>query len=430
MKYELKAVSLSHTSAPVDIRELIYLPESTCKRLLLNISEILGLEELLIFSTCNRTEVYYVSEQDLSKEIISLLCLEKGIGQSDEYYPYFQIINDNTSAITYLFEVSMGLHSTVLGDLQIANQVKQAYAWANELQLAGAFLHRLMHTIFHTNKRVHHETPYRDGAASVSYAASDLAEALTQHLSAPKILVIGLGEMGRDVARNLDPTIFQEICISNRTQAKAEALAKEIQATVIPFSQCLQQLNKFDVIISAISVEEPVIMPELFPDESVHSQFIVDLSVPRSVSPDMDALPYVITYNVDDIHERTAKVMARRQEAVKDVKRIIAEEIATLASWQKELMISPTIHKIKAALEQIRKEELSRYLKYANDKESQLVEDITKSMLHKILRMPVLHLKAACKRGEQENLIDVLNDLFDLERQRTELNKYQGKNKR
>ncbi len=415
MEYALKAVILSHENAPVDIRELIYLPEDNCRSLLIRVSEVLGISELLVFSTCNRTEVYYVSEYDYSKEIITLLCLEKGINESEKYYAYFRIINDSFSAVRYLFEVSMGLHSTVLGDIQIANQIKKAYTWSHELQLAGAFLHRLLHTIFHTNKRVHQETAFRDGAASVSYAATELAESLTAHLSEPKILVIGLGEMGSDVVRNLDPLKFEKIAITNRTIDKAKILAEEIPAEIVPYEHWPSDISTFDVIISAVSVSEPIITSDLLPLDRLQSQFFIDLSLPRSVSTNTERLPYVVCYNIDDIHSRTEKVLTRRRASVVDVMHIIEEEIKGFSEWQKELIISPTIHKIKAALEQIRKEELARFLKGSNDKESQLLEEVTKSMLHKILRMPVLHLKAACKRGDQENLIDVLNELFDLE---------------
>lgn len=418
MKYALKAVVLSHEYAPVETRELIYLSEDICKKLLHRTSEVLGLSEVLIFSTCNRSEVYYVSEVDLSREIISLLCMEKGITDSGPYRSYFRIIDDNAASVEYLFEVSMGLHSTVLGDIQIANQIKKAYSWSHELQLAGAFMHRLLHTIFHTNKRVHQETAFRDGAASVSYAATELAESLITHLDHPRILVIGLGEMGSDVARNLDSTKFKEIYLSNRTISKAKNLALETGAQVIPYEHWPSQLTHFDVIISAVSVSDPIISSAILPEERLHSQFFIDLSVPRSIDPDVENLPYVICYNVDDIQSRTQEVLNRRRESIAAVKQIIREEITAFHEWQKELIISPTIHKIKAALEQIRREELSRFLKDSNDKESQLLEDVTLSMLNKILRMPVLHLKAACKRGEQENLIDVLNQLFDLENQR------------
>lgn len=417
MKIPFKAVSLSHQHAPVDIRELIYLPEPICKSLLGKLKDLLNIEEALIFSTCNRTEVYYISEQDLSVEIIKILCIEKGISAPEQYISYFQIIREESAAVSYLFEVAMGLQSRVLGDLQIANQIKNAYTWAHEAQMAGAFLHRLLHTIFHTNKRVQQETAYRDGAASASYAAAEISEELTADLARPSVLVIGLGEMGADVARNLDPEHFSRICLSNRTLSKAEALALETGASVLPYELVDQYLREFDVIISAVSAEQPIILAAPL-SHAKGSQFVIDLAVPRSVAPEVDELSHVVRYTIDDIHTRTNEALARRQEAMTEVHQIIEEEIHSFLEWRQELSLSPTIHRLKDALEHIRKEELSKFLKNASEEEARLLDSVTRSIMNKIIKMPVLQLKAACKRGEAEDLIGLVHDLFDLEKQK------------
>jgi glutamyl-tRNA reductase len=419
----LRAVSLSHTHAPVNIRELIYLPEAACKALLIKLQEILAVEEALIFSTCNRTEVYYVAERDLSQEIIKILAIEKGIADPQPYLDYFDIFEEEEAAVRYLFEVSMGLHSQVLGDLQISNQIKQAYRWSNDLNLAGAYLHRLLHTIFHTNKRVQQETPFRDGAASVSYASTALGAELVANFRNPKALVIGLGEMGRDVARNLDGDLFADIYLCNRTRSKAEALALETGAQVLDLEEMPERLGDFDLIISCVSVDSPLIRPGLLQGAHLRTQYLIDLCVPLSIAPEVEALPHVVLFNVDDIHARTQAVLGRRQEAMAGVKRIISEEMKGFLEWRKQLIISPTIHKIKGALEQIRKEEMARFLKNASEEEEQLVENVTRGILNKFMKLPVLQLKDACKRGEQDELIDLIHDLFDLERSRAKAEK-------
>src|SRR5205085_7950712 len=123
--------------------------------------------EILVLSTCNRTEVYYSSDSDLHLDIIKLIGIQKGISNIFQYKEYFSVINDHMLAIQHLFNVSIGLESQVVGDIQIINQVKNAYQWSADAGVAGPFLHRLMHTIFFTNKKVVQETPFRDGAASV-----------------------------------------------------------------------------------------------------------------------------------------------------------------------------------------------------------------------------------------------------------------------
>lgn len=382
------------------------------------LKDLLGIEEGMIFSTCNRTEVYYVAEEDRSGTIIDFLCREKGIQVPEAYYPYFWVLDDEAEAVRYLFEVSMGLKSSVLGDLQIPNQVKKAYVMANELNMAGAFLHRLMHTIFHTNKRVHQETPYRDGAASVSYAAAELATELSAPMTAPRVLVIGLGEMGTDVALNLDPGRFGEIHLCNRTPEKAHQLAARTGASVLPFELLYDQLHRYDVVISSVSAPEPILSAAHYEAYPLDTRFIIDLSLPRSAADDLHDLPQVIVYHIDDIRTRTEQVMESRKAAIPQVQAIIEEESNGFLEWRKQLIISPAIHQIKSALERIRQEELNRYRKDRSPEEMQLVETVTQSMLQKILRLPVLQLKKACKRDDQENLVDIIIDLFDLEASR------------
>ena len=420
MPITFKAVSLSHHSAPVEIRELIYLPQSSVLSFLGKLQSVLGIQEGLVFSTCNRTEIYYLSEEDLSEKIIKLLCLENQIGQAEKYFPYFKLISEEEEAIRYLFEVSMGLESKVIGDIQISSQIKAAYSSTNEAGMAGAFLHRLLHTIFHANKRVQQETPYRDGAASVSYAAAELAEELTTAFPSSKALVLGLGEMGRDVADNLDPTCFEDVFLCNRTRSKAETMAETIQASVLPIEELTGKARKFDVIISSVSVNSPILTKEHFEAECLQGKFLIDLSVPRSIDRNVEEIPGVILYDIDDIQNKTSRVVARRLQAIPQVKNIIGDEVTGFLSWRKELSLSPTIHKLKEAFDQIRKDEMARYLKQASEKERELVEHITLSMVNKFVKLPVLQLKAACQRGEEENLIGLLNDLFNLESRKEE----------
>ncbi|MEM6263617.1 MAG: glutamyl-tRNA reductase, partial [Bacteroidota bacterium] len=327
LRTPFKAISLSFKSAPVEIRELIYLPEEVCKSLLRQVREVLGIEEALIFSTCNRTEVYYVSEEDHTDELIKLLCIAKGIEKPLSHKKYFRCFSEDQDAINYLFEVSMGLESNVLGDLQISSQVKNAYAWSHELGMAGAFLHRLMHTIFHTNKRVQQETPFRDGAASVSYASAELASELVNGILNPTALVIGLGEMGRDVAKNLDLDAFARVDLCNRTRSKAEELALEIGVGVVSFEQVFERLHTYDVVISAVTAEQPMFTCPMFEENHPGMQFVLDLSMPRSIAADVEELSHVVLYNVDDIHSRTNQVMQRREAAIPQVKSIIQEEV-------------------------------------------------------------------------------------------------------
>jgi glutamyl-tRNA reductase len=422
MLQNFKAVTLSYKKAPLDIRELIALDEISCKQFLQTLKDYLHTSDLLILSTCNRTEVYYTADTDYSAEIVKLLGITKGMEQIASYLDYFTIIDSHADAVQHLFEVAMGLDAQVVGDIQISNQVKQAYQWSADNGTAGPFLHRLLHTIFFTNKRVVQETSFRDGAASTSYATIELVEELTAEIDNPKVLVVGLGEIGADVCRNLkESAAFENVTITNRTESKARLLADECNLPVLPFEDLVSGLKEADVIISSVARDTPFFTTEMIKRLNVLSfKFFIDLSVPRSIEAEVENIPGVLVYNIDTIQNKATAALEQRLAAIPQVRSIIAESIEQFNDWSKEMMVSPTIQKLKNALESIRQEEMARFLKKLSPEESKRVDEITKSMMQKIIKMPVLQLKAACKRGEAETLIDVLNDLFDLEKQPNE----------
>ncbi len=417
MQIKFRAISLSHKTAPVQIRELISLDEQSIQRILLKLKEFFSLSDALIISTCNRTEVYYGHELDLSTEIIKLVGLERGMTDVVNYLEYFKVIDDDLEAINHLFRVSMGLEAQVVGDIQISNQVKRAYQTAADMELAGPFLHRLMHTIFFTNKRIVQETAFRDGAASLSYATIELIESLTSNTYQPRVLLIGVGEIGEDVAKNMVYLPEAQVKITNRTQSRAEEIAAPLGFEVVPFDLCTQAMEEADVIVCSIMKNEPFITKELVRKFEIPSyKLFVDLSVPRSIETSIEDVPGVILYNVDNIRSKASEALEKRLAAIPQVESIIGESIEEFQNWKKEMMVSPTINKLKQSLEQIRQEELSRYLKNVGEKEYVLIDKITKSMMQKILKVPVVQLRAACKRDQAEEMIEIITDLFDLEK--------------
>jgi glutamyl-tRNA reductase len=180
----------------------------------------------------------------------------------------------------------------------------------------------------------------------------------------------------------------------------------------------VQGLKEADVVISSIARDTPFFTTDMIQRLEVLSyKFFIDLSVPRSVEASVENIPGILVYNIDTIQSKASEALAQRLAAIPQVKAIIAESLLQFNDWTKEMMVSPTIHKLKNALENIRQEEIARYLKKLGPEETKLVDDITRNIMQKIIKLPVLQLKAACKRGEAETLIDVLNDLFNLENQ-------------
>ncbi|GGF19926.1 glutamyl-tRNA reductase [Echinicola rosea] len=418
MQHKFSAISLSYKNAPVEIREIIALDDKAIQSLLIKLKEFFNVKDTLILSTCNRTEVYYAHELDLSTEIIKLIGTEKGLHNVVSYLEYFTIIQDDKKAIEHLFKVSMGLEAQVVGDMQISNQVKRAYQASADLEMAGPFLHRLMHTIFFTNKRVVQETAFRDGAASVSYAAVELIEEITSNTINPRILLVGLGEIGEDVAKNMVYIPQAEVTITNRTHEKAVQMGAELGYKVIPFEEVHSAMQEADVVVSSISSSQPFITKNLVKAFDIKSyKLFVDMSVPRSIETTVEDVPGVLLYNVDNIQSKTTEALEKRLAAVPKVENIISESIEEFFSWKKEMMVSPTINKLKNALEQIRMEELERYMKNASKEEYAVIDKITKSMMQKIIKVPVVQLKAACKKDEAEEMIGIISDLFDLEKE-------------
>jgi glutamyl-tRNA reductase len=421
MQTKFRVISLSHKSAPVHIRELISLDELAIERLLLKLKEFFSVADALVLSTCNRTEVYYSHESDLSIELIKLIGIERGLANAISYFDYFQVLNEEQKAVTHLFRVSMGLEAQVVGDIQILNQVKRSYQTAADLELAGPFLHRLMHTIFFTNKRVVQETAFRDGAASLSYATIELIESLTQNIFQPRILLIGVGEIGEDVARNMVHLPTAQLKITNRTLAKAEEIGVPLGFEIIPFESCLTAIEEADVVVCSVRMPEPFLTKQLIEGVNIPSyKVLIDLSVPRSIETSVEELPGVVLYNVDNIQSKATAALENRLESIPSVEAILEESIEEFGAWQKEMVVSPTIQKLKQALEQIRQEEISRFLKNADEKEYLLIDKVTKSMMQKILKVPVVQLRAACQRDEAAEMIELITDLFDLEKLKDE----------
>lgn len=417
MQRKFKALSLSFKSAPVDIRELVSMDDATIRGLLIKLKEFFSVTDTLILSTCNRTEIYYTHELDLSLEIIKLLGVEKGLKDPVYLLEYFHVFHEDKESIRHLFRVSMGLDAQVIGDMQISNQVKRAYQASADMEMAGPFLHRLMHTIFFTNKRVVQETAFRDGAASVSYAAVELIGELTSNTLNPRILLIGLGEIGEDVAKNMVHLPTAQITVANRTHTKAEELGALYGFNVIAFEDSLSAMDEADVIVCSIMKSEPFITKQLVKDLDIKSyKLFIDLSVPRSIDTTIEDVPGALLYNVDNIKSKASETLEKRIASIPQVEQIIDESIHEFHNWKKEMMVSPTINKLKNALEQIRQEELERYLKHADPSEFAIIDKITKSMMQKIIKVPVVQLRAACKRDQAEEMIDLITDLFDLEK--------------
>ncbi len=405
-----KALGLSYKNTPIEIREKIAFNNEQAGQFLIRLKEIFNVEEAMLVSTCNRTELYYTLSSNKALDIIACIASFKGINSKElqNYFKHYNVLE----ATNHLFCVTLGLESHVLGDIQISNQIKQAYQQSADIGLAGPHLHRLMHTIFYTNKRVVQETELQDGTASVASVAVSLIERFIGNIENPRIALIGLGEIGQNILENLKDEVCT-ITLLNRTKSKIDKFAVKKNIKASDFSKLHEVVNENDVIICAINTPTPILSIQNFNSDSIH-KLLVDLSVPRSIDSNLDSFPGISLYNVDQLTVKTTKAKIAREKAIPNVKKIISQELRNFIEWKNEIGVSPTIQRLKSTLEQIRKEELARHKKL-NASEIELLDIVTKNIIQKVIKLPVLQLKAACKRGEVETLVEVLNDLFNLE---------------
>ncbi|MGI9544168.1 MAG: glutamyl-tRNA reductase [Cyclobacteriaceae bacterium] len=413
MNVPFKAISLSHKRAPLEVREHFAMNANDRQRLLQYAKELGSIEEMLVVSTCNRFEVYFTSSHVDCKQLTELIKLFVMGPNLHNYLEHFQLYDQPAAAVEHLFRVSAGLESQVLGDLQIINQVKKAYQNSVDLDLAGPFLHRLMHTIFHTHKKIAQDSCFKDCHASVSQVTKNLVRQLFPDKH-PTALILGAGKIGEDLCRKLSKMGYK-VWVSNRTAEKSLALAAELDLKPIHFNEVHQALNRVQLVISALTVGEPFLTKESINSTNWSShKYFIDLSVPRSIAPALAEDPNITLLNMDDINDEISSTIQKRRNEIPKVESIINTKLKEFLTWAKELKVLPTIHQIKAALEKIRQEELARCLKHTDLKEDDAIKNITKSIVDRVVKLPVLKLKLACKRGEDEKMVQVLNEIFDI----------------
>ncbi len=418
MKLNFKGISISHLHTPLEAREKVALDGEATNRLYQLLKTSTSLKEVMILSTCNRTEIYYVSPDGQEDDIVGLLGIIKGFN-SHRYREHFSVMNGSETAIKHLFRVTAGLESQILGESQIMHQVKKAYQKSVDHDFAGPLIHRLLHTAFFTNKRIDQETSFKVGAASISYTTSELVKSMTQDNSKPKVLVLGLGDMGRDATKNLITNEKLEIFLCNRTPSKSWGMAERYGLKVLDFDQVMAHISTMDIVISSLEMERPFITRESMTFDIRKPLHFIDLSVPRSVCPHIAEFGMVTLTNIDQLKVTVTGVINERQREVPKVMEIVEQSLHDLREWSKEMLAAPTINKMKDALEEIRQQELKRYLSKCTLQEKRMAEAISKSMVQRIMKLPVLQLKAACKRDQAGSLIEVLQDLFDVEKLNT-----------
>ncbi len=335
----LFAFGLNHKTAPVEIREKLYLNEAEIQE-----------SECVVLSTCNRTEIYAVSDSEtidlkFYKNLLIDLKDARGLVK-DEHF--FDLIS--CTACQQLFNVSTSIDSKIVGDSQILRQLRSAYSTAQEQNRTGKVLNQLMQRAFKLGKTTYTETAIHSGAASVSLAAVELAVETLASLQGLTVLVLGAGEMAMLTTEALVGKSVGKILLSNRTQAHAEeqltSLRKSLsfESEILDFSTFKSRLDEVDIIISSTGSEEPILYKQDFQNRD-RKMLVIDIAVPRDVDDSVRENPNVIVKNIDDLHSILGENQSKRMADLPKVRKMIITEMVEFLTWYYLLPILPEFEK-------------------------------------------------------------------------------------
>ena len=410
-------VGLSHKSAPVHIREKFSFTKEDYTELSATILKNRNIRELVVISTCNRTEIYFTAEECCSTGAFHILFkyLKEHFKEEKDMASHFYQM-ETLKAANHLFRVVSGLDSMVLGEYQIVNQVKEAINHAEEIGSAGKLLTRLFHKALETGKQVRTKTAMSTGAFSVSYAAVEKCNSIFEQLPDKKILLIGAGETGELVIKNLYKKGCENIVVTNRTTSKAEELANRFGGSSLNFNDLKKGISEADIVVSSISCKEPLIT-----ERSLNGSFpnkktvFIDLGVPRNIDPKLAEKEQIALYNVDDLEEVVSNNMEKKKTYIDTAEKIINKKVNEFADWLSIQNLSPVIQNIILGVNEINQSELAIFKKFHNDEEYSNMEKYGKHIAEKIVNSMIKNLKTISDNGRKTEYVKVINDLFSPE---------------
>lgn len=402
-------VGVNHWEATIDVRERFSLTNAQ-KEELIQGAEREGLHSLFVISTCNRTEIF--AREATPQEIIRLLIAYSGT-TLEEFHNYgFE--KEGQRAVEHLFQVTVGLDSQILGDLQVVKQVKEAYERSSRLDAVDGELHRLMQHVFRAHKRSRNETSLGEGAATTAYAAVKFAIKTFENLKNKNILLVGTGKIGKVTCKNLINLGARKLTLINRTRDRAEFVADKYNLQVADMKRLPQEIADADLVIVATGSKQPVITLDDMKPSLLDPKFkvMVDLSVPRNIAPEIDDLNFVDLANMDFLTDVTDEAYRRREENIPLVKKIIEDELTDYQNWLKKQKIVPTIKALTAKFDAIREDEFDFFKNKISDTDKEKVENLTRRIVNKIAAYSIEHLR---DHHESEQVTKVVHDMFKLE---------------
>ncbi len=400
-------VGLNYKKADAETRGKFSLSDQA-KSNLLDDARLEGIPSLMAISTCNRTELYGFAEHPF--QLISLLC--KHSNGTVEDFQRVAYVHKNNEAVSHLFKVGTGMDSQILGDFEIISQVKTGFIAAREKGLTNNYFERLVNSVIQASKRIKNETEISTGATSVSFASVHYILNNVADIKEKNILLFGTGKIGRNTCENLvKHTKNNQITLINRTKDKAQKIAGKFNLIVKDYADLQAEIQNADVLIVATGAQNPTIDKELL--NLKKPLLILDLSIPKNVNENVLDVADVTLVHLDQLSQMTDDTLAKRKEYVPQAMAIIDEVKHEFITWTQARKFAPTIHALKAKLEEIKETELKYHKKKIQNFDEDHANLITTRLIQKITTHFANHLKN--ETTEVDESIEWIEKVFQIE---------------
>jgi glutamyl-tRNA reductase len=418
---DIVLIGINHKTAPVELRECIAFSGDESETALHSLRRQPNINEVLLYSTCNRVELLFVTD-DKSRTIPAT----KNFIAKFNKIPLDQFdnalyIHEGDEAVRHVFRVASSLDSMVVGEPQILGQIKAAYRMATKVKSSGVILNRLLHRTFFVAKRIRTETGIGDRAVSISYAAVELGRKIFGSLAGKVLLLVGAGEMAELAVEHLIRNKASNIYVANRTFENGVDLARKFNGTAIRFEEITSYLEHSDIIISSTGSADFVITRDqvkgVIRKRRNRPLFFIDIAVPRDIDPRVNRLTNSYVYDIDDLQGVVEdNIEDRHQEAVKG-ERIIDEAVIGFRQWYQSLEAVPTIIALRQKMESIATAEIQKTLNSHKIPEGSVaaIQKMADSLIKKILHDPTIFLKKDGMAGDKSIYIDTIRKLFKLD---------------
>lgn len=410
----LLVVGTNHKVAPVEVRERVAFSEENLPCAYAHF-KAQGIKEVVLLSTCNRSEVYIATPEPLSERRLMqwwTAFFEVDVNELEgRFYAYHQ-----QGAARHLFRVTCGLDSMMLGETQILGQVKEAYETAMRQDAVGTYLGELFRRALKIGKRARTETAISKGAMSVGGAAVELARHIFADLKTCTVLLIGAGKMGADTAKALVQAGAKTLLICNRTQSRAQELAEKLGGQVVSFEGLAHHLIRTDIAIASTSAPQFILtrqtVAEIMRQRRYRLLFLIDIAVPRNIEPSVGDLDSVFLFDIDDLEQVVKEYLEERKEEVPKVEALIEAELANFSVWLGERKAKPLIvHILQEAQQQADRAltELFDELPNLSERERQAIAAKFRALTMRLLHKPLDRLK---RLAHSDGVLDAAEQLF------------------